>query len=71
MLRDIKLIEVKSVGTTTIATIGAITPEQDDKMFYNAVRYNDELLDLNQEETDIINDELDESLQNIADKNFN
>lgn len=70
MWNDLSLIGVKSNGLVTTATIGAKFPENNDKLFYNSVRYNDEILDINQEEEDIINSFLDDKLQVLADKNF-
>jgi hypothetical protein len=70
MWNDVKLIRDKTDGILTVATIGATRPENDAKLFKNSVRYNDEILALNDEEASILNDDLDNKLQEIADKNF-
>lgn len=70
MWNDVGVLNVQSDGVLTVATIGASNSENDEKLFYNSVRYNDEILDLNEEEALLINDDLDNKLQIIADKNF-
>jgi len=70
MWRDVGVIDTKTQGNITTATIGAKFKESDDKLFYNSVRYNDGILELSQQEADNAAEAIDEALQLIANKNF-
>ena len=70
MWHDVKLLDVNTTQGLTVATIGGTLPDTQDKLFYNSVRYNDEILELSSSEESVINDYLNNQLQNLADKNF-
>ena len=70
MWRDVGVVASKTQGSITTATIGAKFKESDDKLFFNSVRYNDEILELKQQEEDNAAEFIDDAMQEIIDKNF-
>lgn len=70
MWNDIRLLEVKKNQGLITATIGAQFQENDDKLFYNSVRYDDDILNITSEEEEEIAEVLDDGLQALANLNF-
>lgn len=70
MWRDIKLIEVKTSRGLTTAKIGAQFQENDDKLFYNSIRYDDDILAVTSEEEEELAEILNDGLQALVNLNF-
>jgi hypothetical protein len=70
MWRDVGVIDTKTQGNITTATIGARFKDADDKLFFNSVRYNDGILELNQQEAANAAEVIDDAMQEIINANF-
>jgi len=70
MWREIGVTDTKTQGTITTATIAGKFDETNDKLFFNSIRYNDDILVLSQLEEDNAAELIDDAMQEIIDKNF-
>ena len=70
MWSNIDIISVKSQGGTAKVQVGASIEENEDKLSFNSVRYEDEILEVSESEEEELDIVMDAGVQQIADKFF-